>query len=198
MKSFRCFSPAITDEFIGTSPLQGLQSFAKIVCLQEYLQVLTQLFIVLIKVTIDRIFFDASVGALDLSVGPRMIRFGQAMFNPARFTDFIELQLASAPRPRLMGKLCAIVGQDGVNLVGQGFNQPAQKSAGVLAFSSLTQFSEDKLRCPVNSHKEIELALIGVDMTDVQVKVTDGIFFEAFFLGWFAFGFRQPIDTMAL
>lgn len=198
MEFIRGFSPAITDEFIRTSPLQRLESFAKIVGLQEYLQVLSQLRMVLVKVAIDRLLFDAPVHALDLSIRPRMIGLGQTMFNPMRLANFIELQLAFALRPRLMGKLRAVVGQDGMNLVGHGFDEPAQKSASGLAFRALMQLGEDKLGCSINGDKEIELAFIGAHMTDVQVKVADGICFEAFFLGCFAFGCGQPVDAMAL
>ncbi len=120
------------------------------------------------------------------------------MFNPLRLAYFIKGQLAFAPRPRLMGKLSAIVGQDGMNLVGYDFDQAAQEGASVLAFSALTQFSEDKLGCPVNGDKEIELALVSSDLAEVQMKVADGIVLEALLLGRFAFRFGQSVDAMPL
>jgi len=190
------FLPAITDVFIGTSALQGLEPFGKIVRLQEHLQVLSQFLMAAVKVAIDRHLFDAPVHAFDLPIRPRMIWFGQAMFNAMRFTYFIKLQLAFPPLPRLMGKLGAIVGQDGMNFVGNGCDQPVQESASVLAFRALEQFSKDKLGTAVNSHEEIELALLGSDLADVQVKVSDGVLFETLLCSRLAFRLGQAADAM--
>lgn len=198
VKSLRRFSPAITDEFVGTSSLQGLEPLGKIVGLQEYLQMLSQLIMAPVKVAMHRLFFDAAVHALDLPIRPRVIRFGQAMVNAMRYTNLIKFQLAFLLGPRLMRKLRAIVGQDRVDFVGDGFDQPAQKRAGVFAAGAFKQLSEGKLGCAVNSHKEIELALLGSNLADVQVKVADGVLFETLLLGPLAFGFGQAADAMAL
>lgn len=67
---------------------------------------------------------DRAVHSLNLAVGPRMVWFGQPVFDPVGLADHVE---AHWPRmdcvavPGLLGKLNAIVGANGVDLVRHGF-----------------------------------------------------------------------------
>lgn len=198
VKSLGGLSPAIPDVLIGTSPLQSLEPLGKIVGLQKHLQMLSQLGMALVEVAIHRTFFDTAVHTLNLPICPRMIGFGQAMVNAMRFTYLIKFQLTFLLDPRLMRKLSAIVGQDGVDVVRDSFDQPAQKGASVFASRPFKQLGEGKLGSAVNGYKEIELALLGSDLADVQVKIADRVLFETFLLGRLALSFGQTADAMAL
>ena len=65
-----------------------------------------------------------SVHSLDLTVSPWMVGFGQPMLNPVCVTDHVKTH-----RPRiccisvsgLLSELDAIVGEDGVDMIGDGF-----------------------------------------------------------------------------
>ena len=65
-----------------------------------------------------------SVHSLDLTVSPRMVGFGQPMLNPVCVADHVKTH-----RPRiccvsvsgLLSELDAIVGEDGVDMIGDGF-----------------------------------------------------------------------------
>ena len=114
-----------------------------------------------------------------------------------RFTDRIKFQLVFPLHRRLFGKLAAIIGQDRMDTVRRPLDQPPEECTSVFAFGAFGQFCKDKLGGAINSHKEFELALLGSDMADVQMKVADGICLETL-LGWLAFRLRQAVDAMAL
>jgi hypothetical protein len=78
-----------------------------------------------------------------------------------------------------VGKLDAIIGQDGMDFVGNSGNEMAQ------------ELSRDRPRRPlgkgelggsVNGDKQVQLAFFGAHFSNVNVKVADGVFLEAFFL----------------
>ena len=60
-----------------------------------------------------------------------------------------------------IGEVGSVVGEDGVDPVGDGFDQAAQEVRGRAARHLLMQFDEGELRGPINRDKEIELALGG-------------------------------------
>ena len=74
---------------------------------------------------------------------------------------------------RAIGELDAVVGQHGVDLVGNGRDQ-AQEGCGrdPVAFSSVR---EGELRGPVDGDEQIEFALLGPDLGDVDVEEADRI-----------------------
>ncbi len=87
---------------------------------------------------------DATVEAFDEAVGLRAVRFGEAMVNSVLGADAIEGVAAGRPVVRLIlhvdgeaiGKLAAVVGEDGVNPmreVGEEAIEKASRSVGVAA-----------------------------------------------------------------
>ena len=73
-----------------------------------------------------------------------------------------------------------VVGEDGVDLVGNGFDQPAQEVARGLADHFLMQLDEGELRRSIDCDEQVELALRGSDFGDVDMKIAD----------WVALNFR--------
>jgi hypothetical protein len=60
------------------------------------------------------------------------------------------------------------------------------------------QFDEGELRGPIDCNDEIELALSGSDLGDVDMEIADRIDLELALGRGFAFDLGQPRDPMAL
>lgn len=79
-------------------------------------------------------FFDGPVHPLDLTVGSRMVRFGEPVFDVVCLADHVEADLT---RPggvsfgRLLSELHAIIGQDRVDVERCGFQPVVEKSHAV-------------------------------------------------------------------
>ena len=85
-----------------------------------------KLIVAVIVIPFNRGVLDGAVHPFDLAIGPRMVRFGQAMFDPIGLTDQIDTQLAESKAvsvPRLLGELDAVVCQDRVDFVRHGLKQ---------------------------------------------------------------------------
>ncbi len=78
-----------------------------------------------VVVTIDRRFFEGTVHALNLTIRPRVIRLSQPMFNPVLGADAVKQQGKGVAVTPSIGELDAIVGQDGMDLIGYGGNEVA-------------------------------------------------------------------------
>ena len=89
-----------------------------------------QLVVSAVVITADGRFLDRQVHPLDLSIGQRVVRLGEPMFDPISGTDAIEemphvSQGRPAPITRRMTELDAIICQNGMDLVGYGFDEVA-------------------------------------------------------------------------
>ena len=62
----------------------------------------------------------------------------------------------------------------------------------------LVQLGEGELRSAVDGNEEMELTLLGPDLSDVDVEVADGVALELGAARLIALGVRQPADPMAL
>lgn len=60
------------------------------------------------------------------------------------------------------------------------------------------QFGEGELRGPVDGHEEIEPALLGPHLGDIDVEVADRIGLEPALVGLAVFDLRQARDAVAL
>ena len=96
------------------------------------------------------------------------------------------------------GEVGSVVGEDRVDLVGDGGDQAAQEVPGGAARHLLVQLDEGELRRSVDGDDEVQLALRSSNFGDVDMKIADRIGLEFAFGGGFAFDLRQPGDSMAL
>ena len=197
VKVVRVFTPFVADVFIWSAPLQRLEPFGKVVCLYESFKVLTQLRVALVKVAMHGLVFDGPMHSFNLPIRPWMVGFGQPVLNTMCIAYGIKSLLAS---PLGIGRLCklvAVVGQDGVNLIRDHRDETLQEGASICALVTGEQFDIDELGSAINGNEEIEFAFISSQMADVQVKVADGIGFEAL-LHWLAVRLRQAVYAMTL
>ena len=83
-----------------------------------------QSFMIILVIPLDCGVLDCSVHSLDLTVSLWLVGFGQPMLNPVCVTDHVKTH-----RPRiccvsvsgLLSELDAIVGEDVVDVIGDGF-----------------------------------------------------------------------------
>ncbi len=85
-----------------------------------------QLLVVVVVVTFGRRILDGAVHPLDLAIGPRMVRFGQSVFDLICFADHVEAHGPRIDCVSVSGLICeldAIVRENGVDFVRNGFQQ---------------------------------------------------------------------------
>ena len=75
---------------VGREAAQGLQPTGMVVGVDEQLQVRPELVVGVVVVALDCGVLDGAVHPLDLTVGPRMVGFGQAMLDAVLVADAIE------------------------------------------------------------------------------------------------------------
>jgi hypothetical protein len=94
------------------------------------------------------------------------------------------------------GEVGSVVGEDRVDLVGDGGDQAAQEVSGGPARDLFVQFDQGELRGPIDCNDEIELALSGSNLGDVDMEIANRIGLELALGRGFAFNLRQAKDPM--
>ena len=92
-ESLGLFCPELADVFVRREAFEGLQPPAEILCIDEVIEVPLELRVAAVMVALDRGFLDRPVHPLDLSVGPRVIDLGEAMFDAVN-AGWIDLGVA--------------------------------------------------------------------------------------------------------
>jgi hypothetical protein len=89
------FCPDLQTHSFGVNPADGFEAVGEIVCGGEVGEVLAQLLIILVVVALHRRLLDCPVHALDVPIGPQMVRFGRLLINrvraqrPVHFTNHL-------------------------------------------------------------------------------------------------------------
>ena len=132
---------------------------------------------------------DRAVHALDLAVGPGVAGFGQAVISVvtgagdfrgvgAKVFPALPGQLdVGGGRPDVAGRgeVGAVVGENGVDFIRDGLDEFLQKIGGLAPGGPFHQSGEGELGGAVDGDKEVELALGGAHLGEINVEVTDGI-----------------------
>src|SRR6478735_8585208 len=82
----------------------------------------------------DGRLLDGPVHALDLTVGPRVVRFGEPVLDAVRLADHVEAHLTrpgGVPVAGLFGELDAVVARDCVDAVRHSFKRCSRNSHAV-------------------------------------------------------------------
>jgi hypothetical protein len=195
--------PDFADVLVGREPVERFEAPSEVVGGDEVDQVSLQLLMVVVVITLHGRFLESAVHSLDLAVCPRMVRFGEPMLNAVFVAGTVE-GVATPYRSRLgavarqIGELDAVVGKDGVDLVGNGIDQSLQEAHRHRRRCAAVELGESELRGSVDRDEEIELAFRGADLGDVDVEVADGIGLEPTLVRLVALDMRQTRDAMAL
>jgi hypothetical protein len=174
-KAFRRFLPALTDIFIRRKPSEGFESLGEIIGHQEGVEMLFQVLMRLVIVAFDRGFFECTVHALSLPMGPGMMRFGEAMLNtmllaytPEDIREGLLILLA-------ISELHAVVRQDGVDLVWDGSDEVAEELRRDGLDGLRVSLGVGKLAGAVDGDKPGELACFGTYFSHINVEGADRI-----------------------
>lgn len=137
-----------------------------------------KLVVAFVVIPLDGCVLDGAARAVDLSVGPWVVRISQTMFNPVALADHVEPQrpgIDSVPIPGLLCELDAVVSQDGVDTVGHRFQKVLQKLPSRLSVCLFYQLGHGELAGSANGYEEKELAVGGPEFSDVDIKIADWI-----------------------
>ena len=154
---------------------------------------------------------DRPVHALDLAVRPRVSGFRQPMLDVEVGAGVFE---GVSPEERVLGpqgldlfgrpggalgirEMRAVVGQDRMNLVGNGGGERPEEVPRDAAGRLLMQLDKGELRRPVDGNQEIKPALASMDLGDVDVKVADRVALELATRRFVALDVGQTRDAVA-
>jgi hypothetical protein len=176
--------------------------------------VLSQLFVAVVMVAPDGGLFQGPVHPLDLTVRPRMVRFGQPVFDPVLKAAHIEHMRhipgrgpigiswregeLSAGRERLSLTINVRSRENRVDFVRNGFNQGGQESGRGHAVCFFSELGEGKFTGPVDCHEQEELSFLRLNLSNIDVKIADRVGFKSLPGRLVAFHIRQTADAMAL
>ena len=172
------FCPGFADKFEWREALQCLEPSGKIVSVDEVREVASELFMIVIVIPFDSRFLDGAVHAFDLSIGPRMPRFGQAMFDPMPPAGAVEWMAAMAgcgsiPVLRQISELNTVIGQDCVDVVGDSFGQGVLEGCGGHCIGAIVDLDISELRCPIDGDIKVEFACGCADFRQVDMEVAN-------------------------
>ena len=107
------------------SPFQDLETASEVVGRDEVGQVRSELLVTVVVIAIDRRFLEGTVHALDLTIRPRVVGFGQAVFDTVGSADLVEAVDPVTSRPPIaifwqVGKLDTVIGQHRMQSVRYG------------------------------------------------------------------------------
>jgi hypothetical protein len=202
-KSIWGLRPEFADGFIGREPLEGLESSGEVVDPEEVGQVRFELFMGVIEVALDGGILDGSVHALHLPVGPGMVGFRQSVFDPMEATEPVEgmaTETGSWPLSvlRQIGELDAVVGEHGVDAIWNCFHERVEERGGRSHVGSFHEFHDSELRCAVDGYEQVELALGGPHLGQVDVEEADLIAVELLLTRLIALDLGQTAYAMSL
>ena len=138
-----------------------------------------------VEVAFDGGVLDRAIHSLDLTIRPWMLRLRQPVVDVALRAGVFEgvrpnglcgvksrLDVRrGCTRIAWSGEVGSVVGEDGVDLVGDGGDQAAQEVPRGATRHLLMQFDEGELRGSVDGDEEVELALRGSNLGEVDMKL---------------------------
>src|ERR1700679_2924561 len=124
-KSVGGLRPEFTEVFIGRESFEGLESPGEVVGSEEVVQVLFELVMGVVEVSLHRSVLDGSIHAFDLPVCPWMVGLGEAVFdsmNEAEPVEGVSAEACGWPLAvlRQVGELDTVIGEHGMDVIGNG------------------------------------------------------------------------------
>ena len=78
------------DVLVGSEPPRGLEALSEVVGVEEGFEVLSELRVGLVVIAPNGGFLEGAVHPLDLTVGPGMVRLGEAVLDAMLAADAVE------------------------------------------------------------------------------------------------------------
>lgn len=151
----------------------------------------------LVVVALDGGVFERAVHALNLTVGPRVIRLGESVVDLVLKTHPVEDVRKRVPVFLTVGELNPVISEHGVQLVRRRLDEVAQKLCGDQLRRAWVQFGVGDLTGAVNRHEQIQLPFFGSDLGNINVEVPQRIVFERFSCGLLPICCWESIDPVA-
>jgi len=139
--------PDFADVLVGCEAAKGFETLGEVVGVEEGFEVFSELPVALVVIPPDSRFLEGTVHALDLPVGPGMVRLSEAVLDAVLAANAVEhvqsVTSCRAHTPRgHIAELNAVVRQHRVDGVGHGFDQGLQEADGRLNADGLMQLGE--------------------------------------------------------
>jgi hypothetical protein len=134
-------------------------------------------------VAFDGRLLEGAIHPFNLAVGPGMFVLGETVFNGQFAAGTIKEVLKGLFVLFPVGELNAVVGQYGMNSVGQRLGKLAQELCSLHFSGFFMQFDVGELAGAVNRRKQIEPTLCGLYFGDIDVEIADRVAFEFFLTG---------------
>ena len=192
-ESMGLFCPDGADVFVGCKSSEGFEFSGEVVGVDEVGEVLAEVLMGFVVEAFDGRFFDGSVHAFDLAVGPGMFRLGQAMIDVGFGAGELEgmgaeefsalegkLDLRSS-RAAIAGRgeMHSVVGEYRVDLVRHYFDEGLEEVRSNSLSGLLLHLDEGELGGPVDGDEEVKLALLGANLGDIDVEVDSPTVYKA-------------------
>src|SRR5919206_3102786 len=191
-EAFGLACPLFANELVWREAFQGLQAPAEVVGGDEGGEVLSELVAAGVVEALDGRVLDGPVHALDLTIRPRVPRLGQSVLDVEISAGRLEGVAAEGHvlgphgldilgRPAVaswVGEVRAVVGEHGVDFIGYGRGEVAKKVARDTPRRLPVQLYKGGLARAVDSYEEVELALLGPDLGDVDMEEADRVALE--------------------
>ncbi len=124
---------------------------------------------------------DRSVQPFNLTIGPRMVRLGQPMFNAVSLTNHVETH-----RPRidcvsaswLVRELDAVIREDRGDAVRNDFEKKLEELPGCFSVRLLNQLHHGELAGSIDGDKKMKLAFLGSDLSNIDMEEANWVAFE--------------------
>ena len=130
-----------------------------------------------------------------------MVWLGQPMLDPVGFAGHVEAHrpgIDGVPVAWLLGELDAIIRENGVDLVGYGFEHVLQKLPSSLSVSRCNELRHGELAGSVDANEEIELAIGRLNLCNINMKEPDWVALELLPPRLVPLDIRQPRDAVSL
>jgi len=132
----------------------------------------------LIVEALDGGLFNRAVHALDLTIGPGVRRFGQAVFHALCAADAVEAMPTGQELMRLGRELHPVVRQYGMHFIRELVEHAPQKLGRHDPIGPWVQLGKRYFAGAVDGHKQVLAAFFGLLLGKIDVQVADGIVLE--------------------
>ena len=108
---------------------------------------------------------------------PRVIGLSQSVFDAICLAHQVEAHRAGAdgvPVPRPLCELNAVIGKNGMNLVGHSFEHMLKELRGRLLIGPIDELGHGELAHAVDPDEQIQLAFGSLHLGDVDIKEAYG------------------------
>ena len=173
-ESFWLCYPGFADEFVWCQAAEGLQTPAVVVGIDEVSQVRPELPVGVVVIALDSRVLDGPVHAFHLVIGPGVFDLCEPVLDAilaAAHIEHVRHELGSwtVYVTRRERELDAVVGQHGVDFVGDRLDHAHQEGRCGSSAGLGDQLHDCKLTGAIDSHIEVELAFASPDFGDIDV-----------------------------